>query len=235
MSRQDRLDRREAAQADEHGFGAAFPIKPLVEAAFAAIRTWIGEGVEMRMSWDRTGKQEFPIPLNGEPPKHDAADIFGLSGRFDLSAKGAIGIPVDALGFGYRVIGEDISIDGDPIVFKGLAAKLSSNDHAAGAAAPGIEPITMIWTAFNIVRMIIGILNPKLSVLLGGNVSCTAVLNGDVLTIKFSQCPSVKLVAFWTFSMEVTAVEINLEKAVASLHGEGLIASRIKTREFPFE
>jgi hypothetical protein len=235
MSRQDRIDRREAAQTEEHGYGGSFSIKPMVEAAFTTLRTWVGEGVEMKASWDRTGKQEFPIPLNGKPPEYSAVDIFGASGRFDLSAIGAVGLPVDSLGFAYRVIGDDISIDGDPIIFKGLARKLSSNDHATGNSAAGIEPITMIWTAFNLIRMIVGILNPKLSILLGGNVSCTAVLNGDVLTITFSQCPSVKLVAFWTFTLEVPAVVINQDKAVASLHGEGVIASRIKSREFVFE
>lgn len=234
MSRQDRLDRREAAQTEEHGFGGSFSVKPQVESALRAIRLWIGEGVEMSASWDRTGKQEFPIPLNGQPPEHNAADLFGASGRFELSAVGAIGLPIDKLGFGYRVIGDDIAIDGDPIVIKGLAKKLSSNSDAPGSAA-GVEPITLIWTAFNIVRMIIGILNPKLSILLGGNVSFTAVLNGDVLTIKFNQCPSVKLVAFWTFSLEVPSAEITLDHATVFLHGEGLVASRFKSRTLEFE
>lgn len=239
MSRQDRLDRREAAQTEPEGYGGSLSCRSQVEAGLQILREKIGQNIPIRFSWDRTGKQEFPVPMDGTKPNWPAIDIFGASGRFAISAKGAP-LPIDAVGFGYRVDGDDISIDLDSVTFKGLAKRLnpsadSMSSSPMGDTPAGFDPVTIAWSLFSIVQIIVGLLNPHLSVCMGGNVAAEAILAGDKLTIKFSECPSVKLVAYWTFLLSVPSIEVVPEKATVFLNGSGLVGSRIKSREFPFE
>lgn len=227
MSRQDRIDRRNAN--DPTGYGGSLSCRPMVEAAIAAMRQYVGEARPLEIRWDRTGKQEFPV--NGTIPT--AGDLFGKAGRFSIAAPGAVGLLVDSVGFAYLIDGDDVCLDLDQLRVKGLAAMMPTS--ATGSQPAGIDPLTIAWTVFTLVRVIYGILNPKLSVLLGGNISLKATLDGSTLTIAFSECPSIKLVAFWEFHLAVTGAIVTAEKAVVSLHGNGLIESMIKQREFLFD
>lgn len=232
MSRQDRIDRREAARAESTGYGGTLSCRESVVSALDIIRQRIGEGVVMRASWDRTGIQEFPILGEGAKTGWPAVEIFGKSGRFELSAKGAQ-LPVDSVGFGYRVDGDDVVIDLDAVTLKGLALRLNpASTEAPGSSPAGMDPITIAWTVFSVLRMVWQVMHPQASVMLGGNVSCEAVLTGDGLAIRFSQCPSVKLKVIWTMSLAVTGVDLTPEKAVVLLRGDGMIASLIKSRDF---
>ena len=232
MSHQDRIDRREAAHTEPTGYGGTLACKPQVEAAFEVIRQRIGEGVVMRAAWGRSGIQEFPVLGEGAQTGWSARDIFGRYGHFALSAKGA-SLPVDAIGFGYTIEGDDVRIEPDAVTFKGLALRLNPASAAAPGASPaGMDPITIAWTVFSVLRTVWQIMHPQASVMLGGDVSCEAVLHGDSLSVRFLKCPSVKLKVIWTMSLEVTGVDLTTDKAVILLHGEGLIASLVKSREF---
>jgi len=236
MSREERIARREAARTDATGYGGAISCRSQIQSALSLIRERVGEGVAMRISWDRTGKQEFPI-YGGKSESYEwpAIDIFGSSGRFTLSAKGSPNLPIDAIGLGYRIEGDDITIDIDPVVLKGLAAKISKPASAAGASSPSGSPLMIAWTIFSIVQFIVAIFRTHAELLLGGNVSLEAVLNGDTLTVKFSQCPAVRLTMYWEFRFDVPSIVVTPEKVTVALDGDGLIASRIKSREFAIE
>lgn len=220
------MRRRESTEA----YGGELAGNAAVESAFSAIRRYVGDDVKMRLSWDRTGIQEFAIPLNGSPPRYATKDLFGAFGRFRLSADSVTNLPVDSIGFAYKVNGDDIVIEADELTFRGLASQI---ENPAPSGSPfGIEPISLIMAAFTVVRMIIGIMNPKVSLMLGGNVTCEATLNGDAMTVVFTQCPSVKVVAFWELTLEVAKAVITSDKATLTLRGEGFIAARIRPLVF---
>ena len=62
--------------------------------------------------------------------------------------------------------------------------------------------------------------------LLGGNVSASAVLLGETITVDFQQCPSVKLVALFTFHLSVKQVVITEENVHVEFGGSRLVKSR---------
>ncbi len=212
--------------------------RPQIQSVFDWWRKEIGDGVTGSVNWDRTGAQTFPLLAQGD---WSAMALFGKSGRIEVSAYGARGLPVDSLGFGYRVIGDDMSFDCDPLLVRGLAARLgagskrvSSKDGTYGAegtdASKDVIPARMglfgIWTVATVVRDIFALLNPTCDLQLGGNVAATCVLKGDTLSIDFQQCPSVKLVALFTFQLSVKRVEITEQSVRVVFSGSRLVKER---------
>lgn len=234
MTYQSRIERRQAAQTEAMGYGGTLSCRPLIESAIRTIRERIGENIVMEAAWDRTGRQEFPILGDGANRSYPAIEIFGASGRFRLSAVGA-SLPLDSIGFRYRVDGDDIAIDPDEMIFKGLARRFDDSTSAPSSTPAGMDPLTIAWTVFSVIRIAWQVMHPKIAILLGGNVSCKAVLQGDTLTITFTQCPSVRLTILWETVFEVPSVQISAEKAAVALHGEGIIGSRVHGRDFVFE
>ena len=193
-----------------------------IQSVFDWWRKEVGDGVTGSINWDRTGAQTFPLLAQGD---WSAVAIFGKSGRIEVSAYGAKALPVDSLGFGYRVIGDDMSFDCDPVLVKGLVARLGAGSKQGSLKngtygteerkdiVPARIGLMGIWTIATVVRDIFSLLNPTCDLQLGGNVAATGVLRGDTLTIDFQQCPSVKLVALFTFQLAVKQVEIT-EKSI---------------------
>jgi hypothetical protein len=211
------------------GFGGAIKARVEVVKAFAFLRERVGENVPMTFSWDRTGSQHFAL-LRGQDWSTEA--IFGRSGHIEVSAVGAKALPVTAVGFGYAVRGDDVSIDLDPVVIAGLSRKLDFNpvrgaQRSAVSAAPVgfVDPLTA-WTVFSILRSVWGVLNPQADLTLGGNVSATAVLTGDTLAIDFQQMPSIRLVMLFTFNLGVKRLEITPDSAMVYFSGSRWIKSR---------
>ena len=114
MSRRDRRN-QEAEPV------SSIACRPQIESTLAFLSQHLGVGPRLACGWDRTGGQEFPLLQNGD---WSAANLFGRSGRFDLSVQGAPGLAVSAAGFAYRIVGEDVLIDPDTLTFQGLAARL---------------------------------------------------------------------------------------------------------------
>jgi hypothetical protein len=206
-------------QISEQGMGArksksmgSLNVRSYVEQATTYIRDYIGEDKEMSFNLDRTGAQTFPLLKKGTD--WSALAMFGRSGRVTLSTVSEM-VPVNTMGFGYRVEGEDISIDVDAIVFKGLANRLktsSSDGMGSGdiemAEKPmGFDPATIL-TVLSVIRGVYMLLNPQADLQLGGNISATAILNGDTLTVNFDQGPSIRFVMFMQFQLAVKSVVI---------------------------
>ncbi len=189
------------------------------------VRANIGEGVQSEIRWDRSGAQSFPLLAKGD---WSAVALFGKFGHVSVSAIGAKNLPIQSLGFTYTVAGDDISIDLDAIMIKGLALKVGpqSSPMAGSAPVPSQFGIMTAWTIVAIVRDIWSVLHPTCDLQLGGNVSATAVLTGDVLTVEFQQCPSIRLVALFTFNLGVKRVVITDANVHVDFTGSRLVKSR---------
>ena len=197
-----------------------------IESALACWREHIGEGTIIKVSWDRTGAQTFPLLAKGD---WSAVALFGQSGRIEVAATGAKSIPINSLGLGYRVTGEDISIDLDPVLLKGLATRLGTANKQTYETnedpVSRIGPMTM-WTITTIVRDVFSLLHPSCDLQLGGNLSATAELNGELLAIDFQQGPSIKLIALFTFQLSVKRVEITPKSVRLVFGGSRLVKER---------
>jgi hypothetical protein len=194
-----------------------------IRESLAWWRQNIGEGVKASAQWDRTGGQTFPLLAKGD---WSALALCGRYGHVQLSAKGAVGLPVQSLGFGYGVDGDDIWIDGDKLTFVGLARSLNPNKTTTIQATPSQFGPGTILTIVSVVRGVWSLLHPTCDLQLGGNVSATAVLNGDMLAIDFQQCPSIKLVALFTFQLEVKRLEITEQSVRVVFGGSRFVKER---------
>jgi hypothetical protein len=196
------------------------------QSQIRALLTWwrrhIGERVRGSISWDRTGAQTFPLLARGD---WSVRALFGQSGRVEVAARGAKDLPVESLGFGYRVLGEDVSFDLDPVTMKGLALRLGPALPAMSPAPSQFDPVTA-WTLITIFRDLWSLLHPTCDLQLGGNVSAVATLNDETLTIEFQQCPSIKLVALFTFQLRVTRVELTESSVRLTFGGSRLVKER---------
>lgn len=209
------------------GSSGAIHARSQIAAMLAWWRANIGMGTRVTLEWDRTGAQTLPLLARSN---WSTAALFGKSGRFEVTASGTH-LPTDTLGFAYRILDDDVTIDLDPIRLHGIAAKLNpptdSENQAVEPLVTGIGAVT-IWTMFSIVRDVVSLLNPSCDLQLPGNLSATAELSGDMLSIDFPQPPSVKLVALFTFQLSVARVEIT-PQAVRLLFGGSRV---VKERSF---
>lgn len=178
----------------------------------------IGGGVKATARWDRTGAQSFPLLANGN---WSIGALCGKYGHVEASAKGS-NFPIDAIGFGYRVAGDDVTVDLDPVTIKGL--KLSQSDVMQSGPSE-FGPGTLL-TVLTVVRGIYSLLHPSCDLQLGGNVSASGVLTGDMLAIDFEACPSIKLVALFTFQLAVKRLEIKAESVRVMFNGSSIVKER---------
>lgn len=206
------------------GAAGAIHAKSQIKQVFAWWRANVGEGVKAECRWDRSGAQTFPLLAKGD---WSAVAVFGKFGHMNLSAKGAANLPVDSIGFGYKVDGDDITIDADPVTLKGLGKILNpTSKQSLQVGAPSeISPGTVL-TIISVVRGVWSLLNPHVSLTLGGNVSATGVLSGDSLTIDFQQGPAVKIESLFTFSLGVKQIVITESNVHVEFSGSRFVKSR---------
>lgn len=189
-----------------------------------AMQTWIrervGENVLMEFRWDRTGSQNFPLLKGGD---WSAVAIYGRSGRFSLAAKEAVNLPVKSGGFTYIVDGSDVVIHLDEVRLAGLADKIipQNKQRVSAGDKVGFDPMT-VMTVLSVARTVWSLLHPQADMDLGGNVSATARLQGDLLSIDFQQGPKIALVLLFTFRLSVKRVEITPSMAKVLFDGNWL-------------
>jgi hypothetical protein len=213
-----------SSQAVAAGPAGAIKASAQIKNSIDWFRSHVGEGVKASIRWDRSGAQSFPLLAHGD---WSATAIFGRYGHMELAAPGAKDLPIDHIGFGYKVDGDDLTIDLDNVTLKGLAKQLSPNTPvAAGASQPSQLGVMTAWTIVSILRDVWSLLHPTCDLQLGGNVTATAVLQGDVLTVDFQQAPSVKLVALFTFNLGVQRVTITEKNVHIDFSGSRLVKSR---------
>ena len=215
------------------GSAGAIHARTQIDSAITWWRQTLGEGGRVSVRWDRTGAQTFPLLAQGD---WSAVALFGQSGRVEVSWIGHTSIPIKSLGFAYRVLGEDLSLDFDPILVQGLAQRLTPSVRTrenltvsrpeSGEPQPSRLGLITIWTITSVVRELVSLLNPTCDLQLGGNLSATAALQGDQLAIDFQQPPSIKLVALFTFQLAVQRVEISTESVRLIFTGSRLVKER---------
>lgn len=197
--------------------GGELAIKLFVESLSRMVRSYLGDGVKFTAQWDRSGVQEIKLSLS-KSQKYTAIDLFGMNGRFAASAPDA-NVPVNSLAFGYRMSGRDVIFDIEPITVVGLVDKIEGEQPAAMGSNPsGIDPITAISLGFTIIRLLITVLNPTLTIQLGGRVEFSAVLKGDSLIAELTQPPSV---VFMGQRLTATKAELTPDKLELFLTGAG--------------
>lgn len=201
-----------------HTHGGEIAGRQVVEAAFSLMRSRIGKGVTVVMRWSRSGVQELTLPLRGSAPNYTALELFGDLGRMEVSAVGAASLPFDSVAFGYRVVGDDISIDFESVVFKGLAGKLSNRPPSGFGSAYGMDPLTLVLTAFSLIKIITAVLNPKIVITLGGTMEASMVLGEDSIIVDLKTLPTVGI---FGMKLGVKSVEILPQRAILSLTGSG--------------
>lgn len=190
-------------------------------------RQYAGESVSLK--WDRTGKQSFDLLHAGID--WSAESLFGQSGRMEISAPGSP-LLVKQAGFGYRVQGDDIAVDLDPIILTGLARRLGPQTNAVGAAEPvKMDPMTVL-TILQVLRGIWLALHPTCDLELGGNVACDLKLTGDVLTVKFSECPRLRITAYWQWLLSVDTVIVSPDKIRVEFANQPGSMFPIRSREW---
>ena len=214
------------------GPAGAIHAQPYIQTVLNWWKEHVGERTKASFSWDRTGAQTFPLLAKGD---WTAEALFGKSGRVEVSVVGSKSLPIDSFGFGYRVLGTDLSIDVDPIVLKGISRKLGLVKNEWYRRVPSLESdrtassqlgLMTAWTIATILRDLCSLLHPTCDLQLGGNVSATAVLNAELLTIDFQHAPSVKLVALFTFQLSIQRIEIGERNIHVEFGGSRLVKSR---------
>ena len=215
------------------GSAGAIHARTQIDSAITWWRQTLGEGSRVSVRWDRTGAQTFPLLARGN---WSAVALFGQSGRVEVSWGGHTSLPINSLSFAYRVAGEDLSFDFDPILVQGWAHRLTPSVRTrenlavsrpdSGEPQPSRLGLITIWTITSVVRELVSLLNPTCDLQLGGNLSATAALQGDQLAIDFQQPPSIKLVALFTFQLAVQRVEISTESVRLIFTGSRLVKER---------
>ena len=178
----------------------------------------IGEGVKATARWDRTGAQTFPLLAKGD---WSVNALCGQYGHAELSAKGSR-LPLESIGFGYKVSGNDVTLDIDPLT----VSVLKLNQPASIQAGPSELGPGTVLTVISVIRGLYSLLNPTCDLQLGGTVSASGVLNGEMLAIDFDACPSIKLVALFTFQLAVKRLEITEDSVKVLFTGSSIVKER---------
>lgn len=205
---------------------APLRIRSRIVDGLGKFRQYAGESASIK--WDRTGKQSFDLLHAGTD--WSAGALFGQSGRMEVSAPGST-LLVKQAGFSYRVQGDDIAIDADPILLTGLAKRLGPQTSAVGAEPAGVDPMTVL-TILQVIRGIWLAMHPTCDLELGGNVACDMTLAGDVLTVKFSECPRLRITAYWQWLLGVDTVIVSPDKVRVEFVNQPGVMFPIRSREW---
>jgi hypothetical protein len=218
-------------QRPVHAIGAAGVIhgKARIDQAKAFIRDRIGERVPIRFTWDRTGLQTFPLLKAGVDWSPEA--IFGRSGRITVDAKGAK-LPVTAAGFAYRLEGNDLLVTADGRLqgFTGWLGQTPSQD-AISAQPAGVDPMTVL-TILSVIRDVWNLLHPTADLEIGGSVSATVLLDGDVLTVTFKDAPKLRITVLWQWLLGVDTVTVTADQGTIDFVNQPGVMFPIKRRTF---
>lgn len=231
--------RQQSKSYAAHGPGGTIECADEIRQVISYLRKYIGDGVAMSIIWDRNGAQSIPLLAKAE---WTPLAVLGSSGHFQVDAKGAIGLPIDVVGAGYKLRGNDPEIDLDPMKFPGLLKKLSMNQSPFSGVLPDggrimpaegriagvfvIDDIVAYWGIISAFQGIFHMLQPSLDLLLPGQVELTVELNGDVITVDFQHAPTVKLVELFEFDLVVKRVVMTVKNVHVQFSGSNWIKSR---------
>lgn len=134
-------------------------------------------------------------------------DVIGASGSLALEVEGP-SWPVKAASFAYRFNGESITIDAGPVSIP-LRTVGSSDDRVTG------DPLTIAFGAISLIRMLLPLLSPTISIDLPRDLEITLAAQPDSLHVAFSDGPAVSIRSLITLRRKLTGVAITSRAVVA--------------------
>lgn len=202
-----------------------------VRQMFAYFGQYIGEGKVSSFDWQRPQSKINLLALKDV----EAVEWMGKSGRIQLDSPDAIGLPVKSLAFTYRLVGKNLVIDAEPFTLQGIVDQLGlSKSASATGETPvgiiGIDDALLVWQIISCIRDIVALLHPTADIMIPDEVAGNAVLNGDILTIKFDKPVTIRIQWVFTFPLAVKTVTIDQSKM--NVHCEFSGSKWIRSRDF---
>ena len=134
-------------------------------------------------------------------------DVIGTSGSLSVEVEGPAW-PVKAAAFDYRFNGESITLDAGPVSIP-LRAVGASDDRVTG------DPLTIAFGAISLIRMLLPLLSPTISIDLPRDLEITLVAQPDSLHVAFTDGPAVSIRSLITLRRKLTGVSITPRAVVA--------------------
>ncbi len=197
---------RNIAENEPIEMGAKKPVeigeihaRDLIVPALDAIKNYCGADAAFIWSWRRDNAKD--ALLIKTPPTRE--DVFGTSGRIEISVKTATNLPVKQIAFNYRFMGGRLFVQADEV-------EIEIPPEGSFGAEPRVvgSPILIAWTIISCIWNVYELFHPTVDVWLGERISGTAQMAGDQLRFDFAdKQPLVRL--HWAFFFSFLKVEYN--------------------------
>jgi len=156
----------------------------------------------LKAHWRRDAPTSLVV---GQPWK--LGDVIGTSGSLSVEVEGPAW-PVKAASFDYRFNGESLTLDAGPVVIP-VRAVGASGDRVTG------DPIMLAFGAISLIRMLLPLLSPTISVDLPRDLDITLVAQPESLHVAFADGPAVSIRSLITLRRKLTGVSITSKAVVA--------------------
>jgi hypothetical protein len=167
----------------------------MVESVLNSVRQYFPDGSNIKIGWQRVGGKSALL-VSGS---HELVDILGSSGRIDMQAEGSGNLPLNKLGFGYRIQAGKIAIKLDEVEFA-----LPGGDTVSSSVEVG-NPLLIAWTILGAIKNVYDVFHPTIDLYLAENIALTATI-GETCSIRFDRGePAIR--AHWAFFMGLLRVE----------------------------
>ena len=151
-------------------------------------------------------RRDAPVSLVvGKPWK--LGDVIGTSGSLSVEVEGPAW-PLKAASFDYRFNGESLTLDAGPVTIP-VRAVGASGDRVTG------DPLTIAFGAISLLRMLVPLLSPTISIDLPRDLDITLVAQPDSLHVGFADGPAVSIRSLITLRRKLTGVSITPRAVVA--------------------
>ena len=134
-------------------------------------------------------------------------DVIGASGGLSVAVGGPTW-PIKAASFEYRFNGESLTIDAGPVSIP-VRAVGASGDRVTG------DPLTIAFGAISLIRMLLPILSPTISLDLPRELSVAMTVQPDSIHVTFADGPAVSIRSIITLRRKLTGVSITARSVVA--------------------
>ena len=156
----------------------------------------------LKASWRRDAPTSLVV---GQP--WSLGDVIGTSGSLSVEVEGPAW-PVKAASFDYRFNGESLTLDAGPVVIP-MRAVGASGDRVTG------DPLTIAFGAISLLRMLLPLLSPTISIDLPRDLDITMAAESDSMHVAFADGPAVSIRSLITLRRKLTGVSITSRAVVA--------------------
>jgi hypothetical protein len=156
----------------------------------------------LKAHWRRDAPTSLVV---GQP--WSLGDVIGASGSLSVEVEGPAW-PVKAASFDYRFNGESLTLDAGPVTIP-VRAVGASGDRVTG------DPLTIAFGAISLLRMLLPLLSPTISIDLPRDLEITLVAESDSMHVAFADGPAVSIRSLITLRRKLTGVSITSRAVVA--------------------